>query len=57
MREGVELVFVIDGTAPELKQRALLSRQQNQFGSSSNTANPDRPFLKNAVSKVLKSFL
>ncbi|XP_060587477.1 flap endonuclease GEN homolog 1-like [Ruditapes philippinarum] len=54
MKEGVELVFVTDGRAPDIKQQALLKRQQNQFGSSSNTVNTDRPYLRNAVSQCVE---
>ncbi|XP_060563283.1 flap endonuclease GEN homolog 1-like isoform X2 [Ruditapes philippinarum] len=54
MKEGIELVFVTDGRAPDIKQQALLKRQQNQFGSSSNTVNTDRPYLRNAVSQCVK---
>ena len=53
MKEGVELVFVTDGRAPDIKQEALLTRQHNQFGSSASSANIDRPYLRKAVSQVI----
>ncbi|KAH3833037.1 flap endonuclease GEN homolog 1-like [Dreissena polymorpha] len=50
---GVKLVFVLDGRAPDIKEAALLDRQEAQTGSTASV-NLDRPGLKVANSQCVE---
>lgn len=52
LANGVNLVFVLDGRAPEIKSAALRQRQEAAYGNSSGKPNLARSALANSSEEV-----